>query len=35
MYWGRGKTHIAILRGYLRERDHLGNPAADGKIILR
>jgi len=35
MYWCRGKAHIGILRGNLRERDHLGDPGVDGRIILR
>jgi len=35
MYWGREKVHIGILRGNLRERDHLEDPGVDGRIILR
>jgi len=33
--WGRGETYKVFWWGNLRERDHLGDPGADGRIILR
>jgi len=32
---GRGKTYTLFWWGNLRERDHLGDPGVDGRIILR
>ena len=32
---GRGEAYIRFWRGNLRERNHLGDPGVDGKIILR
>jgi len=32
---GRGELYIGIWWGNLRERDHLGDPGVDGRIILR
>ena len=32
---GRGEAYIGFWWGNLRERDHLGNPGVDGRIILR
>ena len=34
-YWGRGEACTGFWWGNLRERDHLGEPGADGKITLR
>jgi len=34
-YGGRGEVFIAFLWGNRRERDHWGDPGADGRIILR
>jgi len=31
----RGEVYTEFWRGNLRERDHLEDPDADGKIILR
>jgi hypothetical protein len=31
----RRGTYIEFWWGNLRERDHLGNPGVDGRIILR
>ena len=31
----RGKTYAWFGWGNLRERDHLGDPGVDGRIILR
>ena len=33
--WGRGVAYIGFLWGNLRERDLLGDPGVDGRIILR
>ena len=33
--WGRGEGCTEFWWGNLRERDHWGNPDADGRIILR
>ena len=32
---GRGETYTGFWWGDLRERDHLGEPGVDGRIILR
>jgi hypothetical protein len=32
---GRGETCTSFRCGNLRERDHLGDPGVDGRIILR
>jgi len=32
---GRGEAYIGFWWGNLKERDHLGDPGADGRIILR
>jgi len=32
---GRGKAYTGFWWGNLKERDHLGNPGIDGRIILR
>jgi hypothetical protein len=32
---GRGEAYTEFWWGYLRERDHLGDPDIDGRIILR
>jgi hypothetical protein len=32
---GRGEVCIGFWRGNLKERNHWGNPVADGRIILR
>jgi len=32
---GRGEVYTGVRWGNLRERDHLGDPAIDGRIILR
>jgi hypothetical protein len=29
------RTRYAVVTGNLRERDHLGDPSIDGRIILR
>jgi len=34
-YGGRGETHTGFWWGNMRERDHLGEPGVDGRIILR
>jgi hypothetical protein len=34
-YGGRGETCTGYWRGNLRERDRLGDPDLDGRIILR
>jgi len=33
-YWGEERC-MQVLVGKLRERDHLGDPGVDGRIILR
>jgi hypothetical protein len=33
--WGRGEAYIGFWWGNLEERDHLGDPDVDGRIILR
>jgi hypothetical protein len=33
--WKRGETFTAFWWGNLRERDHVGDPGIDGRIILR
>jgi len=33
--WGREKAYTVFWWGKLRERDHLGHPGLDGRIILR
>ena len=33
--WVRGETHAGFWWGNLRDRDHLGDPCIDGRIILR
>jgi hypothetical protein len=33
--WGRGEVYTGFWWGNLRERDHLGDPGVDGRIILR
>jgi len=32
--WGRGEAYTGSWWGNLKERDHLGDPDVDGKIIL-
>jgi hypothetical protein len=32
--WGRGKSCTGIWWGNLREREHLGDPGVDARIIL-
>ena len=32
--WGRGEAYTGFWWGNLRERDHCGDPGADGRIIL-
>ena len=32
---GRGELYTGLRWGILRERDHLGDPGVDGRIILR
>jgi hypothetical protein len=34
-YWGRGEACTGYWWGNLRERDHLGDPGVDEKIISR
>ena len=33
--WGRGEASTGFLWVNLRERDHWGDPGADGRIIFR
>jgi hypothetical protein len=33
--WGKREAYTGFWWGNLRERDHLGDPGVDGKIILR
>jgi hypothetical protein len=33
--WGEGEAYTGCWWGNLRERDHLGDPGVDGRIILR
>ena len=33
--WGREEAYTGFWWGNLRERDHLGDPGIDGRIILR
>jgi hypothetical protein len=33
--WGRGEVYTGSWWGNLREKDHLGDPDVDGRIILR
>ena len=33
--WGRGEAFAVLWWAMLRERDHLGDPGIDGRIILR
>jgi hypothetical protein len=33
--WGRGEAYAGFWWGNLRERDDLGDPGADGRVILR
>jgi hypothetical protein len=33
-WWGRGEACTGFWWGNLRERDHLGDPGTDGRIIL-
>ena len=33
--WGRGEVYTSFWCGSLKERDHLGVPGIDGRIILR
>jgi len=34
VYGGRGVAYTGFWWGNLRERDHLGNPGLDGRIII-
>jgi hypothetical protein len=34
-YGGKGEAYTGFYLGNLRERDHLGDPGVDGRIILR
>ena len=33
--WGGGQLYTGFWWGNLRERDHLGDPGVEGRIILR
>jgi len=33
--WGRGEAYKGFWLGNVKERDHLGDPGVDGRIILR
>jgi len=33
--WGRGEAYTGFWWGNLKERDDLGDPCVDGRIILR
>jgi len=33
--WGRGEAYTGLWWGNLKERDHLGEPGVDRRIILR
>ena len=35
VYGGRGEAYTGFWLGNMRERDHLGDPGIDGRIILR
>jgi len=33
--WGTGKLYRGFWWGCLREKDHLGDPGIDGRVILK
>ena len=35
MYGARGEVHTGFWWGNMRERDHLGDPGVDGRIVLK